>query len=61
MTQLVSTARKVQAVVDVVFRKGEPAISEIRRYLRGPNLYVSHLKCGGLKLTLNLIHVPPFL
>jgi predicted helicase len=27
----ISTARKVQAVVDVVFRKGEPAISEIRR------------------------------
>ena len=27
----ISTARKVQAVVDVVFNKGEPAISEIRR------------------------------
>ena len=27
----ISTARKVQAVVDVVFQKGEPAISEIRR------------------------------
>ena len=27
----IGTARKVQAVVDVVFNKGEPAISEIRR------------------------------
>ncbi len=27
----ISTARKVQAVVDVVFNKGQPAISEIRR------------------------------
>ena len=27
----ISTAKKVQAVVDVVFQKGEPAISEIRR------------------------------
>ena len=27
----ISTAKKVQAVVDVVFNKGEPAISEIRR------------------------------
>ena len=27
----ISTARKVQAVVDVVFEKGQPAISEIRR------------------------------
>jgi len=27
----ISTARKVQAVVDVVFQKGEPAISEIRK------------------------------
>ena len=27
----ISTARKVQAVVDTVFKKGEPAISTIRR------------------------------
>ena len=27
----ISTARKVQAVVDVVFNQGQPAISEIRR------------------------------
>lgn len=27
----ISTARKVQAVVDVVFQKGQPAISEIRK------------------------------
>lgn len=27
----ISTAKKVQAVVDVVFQKGQPAISEIRR------------------------------
>ena len=27
----ISTARKVQAVVDTVFHKGQPAISEIRR------------------------------
>ena len=27
----IGTARKVQAVVDVVFNQGQPAISEIRR------------------------------
>ena len=27
----ISTAKKVQAVVDVVFNQGQPAISEIRR------------------------------
>ena len=27
----ISTSRRVQAVVDTVFQKGEPAISEIRR------------------------------
>jgi hypothetical protein len=27
----ISTAKKVQAVVDIVFEQGQPAISEIRR------------------------------
>ena len=27
----ISTARKVQAVVDVVFNQGQPAISEVRK------------------------------
>jgi len=27
----ISTAKKVQAVVDVVFEKGEPAVSVVRR------------------------------
>jgi len=27
----ISTSRRVQAVVDTVFQKGEPAITEVRR------------------------------